>query len=60
MHNAGAARAEPSQAAELRPVGPKLDLIKSGSSWLLTAQAEEPPRSAGALPPHIAPLQEVD
>jgi hypothetical protein len=60
MHHAGTGRAEPSQAAELGSVGPELDLIKSRSSWLLAAQAEEPARSAGTLPPHITPLQEVD
>lgn len=60
MHHAGAARAEPSQAAELRSVRPELDLIESRSSWLLAAQAEEPPRSAGTLPPDVALLQEVD
>lgn len=60
MHHAGAAWAEPSQAAELGSIWPELDFIESGSPWLLAAQAEEPARSAGTLPAHIAPLQEVD
>jgi hypothetical protein len=59
MHHAGAARAEPSQAAEAGSVGPELDLIESRSSWLLAAQTEEPARSAGTLPSQIAPSQEV-
>lgn len=60
MHHAGTARAEPSEAAELRSVGPELDLIESRSLGLLAAQAEEPPRSAGSFSTHIALLQEVD
>ncbi len=60
MHDAGAGRANRSQAAELRPIGPELDLVESRSPGLFAAEAIQPAGSARAFPADAAAIEEVD
>jgi hypothetical protein len=60
MHHASAARAEPSQAAELGSVGPELHLVEGRAAGFLAAQAVQPARPTRTLPPDAALIEEID
>ena len=60
MHDAGASRAKPPQAAKAASIWPELDLVESWSSRFLAPQAEEPARSARLLSARTALLQKLD
>lgn len=60
MHHTGAARAEPSQAAELGSVRPELHFFECWTPRLFAAQAVKPSRPARTFPCSGPPLEKID